>query len=55
MEADPKIQAKTFHQPARKPRNFEYLGPDVAVAQWYTPAEDGMLDANSAMHAPTIQ
>jgi hypothetical protein len=34
IEADPKIHARTFHQPAKKPTNFEYLGDDVAVAQW---------------------
>jgi hypothetical protein len=55
IEADPKIHARTFHHPARKPTNFAYLGDDVAVAQWYTPAEDGILDANSAIQAATIQ
>lgn len=34
IEAEPNIQASTFHHPARKPMNFGYLGDDVAVAQW---------------------
>lgn len=28
-----------------------YFGPPVTLAQWYTPAADGMDEAISAIHA----
>jgi len=38
-----------------KPTNLEYFGPAVTLAQWYTPPEEGIELANSAMQAATIQ
>ena len=54
-EALPRIHASKFHQPAKKPTIRPHLGPGVTLAQAYTPAEDGMAEASSAMEAATIQ
>jgi hypothetical protein len=44
----------TYH-PAKKPRALPYLAPAVTLAQWYTPEEDGMAEAISAMHAAIMK
>lgn len=53
--ADPKIHAKKFHHPAKKPTTLEYLDGVVIDAQWYTPLDDGTALASSAMQAAIIQ
>jgi hypothetical protein len=44
----------TYH-PAKKPRALPYLAPAVTLAQWYTPEEEGMAEAISAMHAAIMK
>lgn len=54
IEVAPKIHAKQFHHPAKKPHGRPYF-PAVTEAQWYTPLAEGIPDASSARDAETSQ
>jgi hypothetical protein len=45
---------RTYH-PAKKPTTRPYFAPAVTLAQWYTPAADGMAEAISAMQAAIMK
>ncbi len=46
MEARSKSHPKKFREPVKNPNTRPCLGPAVRDAQWYTPPDEGMEDAN---------
>lgn len=49
------VMESTYYHPAKYPRTRPYVLPPVMQAQWYTPADEGIAEAISAMHAAIMK